>query len=282
MKIISRHNKKDFYDHLGFQYDTSDDIVYLRKTKGLFTNKPEEYNIINECYKLIENKVPNYNRDVSIGQFRYNKYSCQVYHVIIGIYPYVYVVPVVDLCKQYSYNKNAFESVFIDTLPYEYYNDENKIIDYVNSKTGISQNDIYIYHRPNGKEIRNTGTYYMKYPKFECMDIFHKCGAPTFILFVGGWSKNWSHKDNKLQNILTRTFDLNYVYCGMILNPIFMECKEINIINTIFDDLTSNRSVYNDIENFLWANKQEPISEPDNKTKIVNHGFDLKTSFRKM
>ena len=61
-----------------------------------------------------------------------------------------------------------------------------------------------------------------------------------------------------------------------------MEFKEINIINTIFDDLTSNRSVYTDIENFLWANKQEPISEPDNKTKIVNHGFDLKTSFRNM
>jgi formyltetrahydrofolate synthetase len=43
-----------------------------------------------------------------------------------------------------------------------------------------------------------------------------------------------------------------------------------------------NTPVYNDIENFLWMTKQEPISEPDNKTKIINHGFDLKTSFRKM
>ena len=50
-------------------------------------------------------------------------------------------------------------------------------------------------------------------------------------------------------------------------NPIFNECKRVNIIYSIFDDLTVNSSVYNDIENFLWANKQEPISEPDNKTK---------------
>lgn len=40
MKIISKYNKKDFYDYLGFQYDTSDDIVYLRqiptaKARGL-------------------------------------------------------------------------------------------------------------------------------------------------------------------------------------------------------------------------------------------------------
>ena len=138
MKILNKYNKKDFYDYLGFQYDTSDDIIYLRETYGLNINIPEEYNIINECYKLIENKVPNYNRDVSIHQFRYHNYSCQVYHVIIGIYPYVYVVPIVDLYKQYTFNKNAFESIFIDTLPYEYYNDENKILDYVNSKTGIS------------------------------------------------------------------------------------------------------------------------------------------------
>jgi ribonuclease J len=82
------------------------------------------------------------------------------------------------------------------------------------------------------------------------------------------------HKEN--------SFDLIANHCGMILNPIFNECKRVNIIYSILDDLTVNRSVYNDIENFLWANKQEPISEPDNKTKIINHGFDLKTSFRKM
>ena len=57
-------------------------------------------------------------------------------------------------------------------------------------------------------------------------------------------------------------------YPSFILNP----------IRHILD----NTPIYNDIENFLWAIKQEPIAEPNNETKIINHGFDLKTSFRKM
>ena len=54
-----------------------------------------------------------------------------------------------------------------------------------------------------------------------------------------------------------------------------------NILKIWMEELMSVNT-YNNIENFLWSIKQEPISEPDNKTKIVNHGFDLKTSFRKM
>lgn len=281
MKIISKYNKKDFYDYLGFQYDTSDDIVYLRETRGLFTYKPEDYNIINKCYKLIENKIPNYSHNVSSNHFKYHKYSCIISHVIVGIYPYVYVVPIVELRIPYEFNKNAFKTVFIETLPYECYDNEDKILDYVNLRTGISQDNIYIYHKPNGKEFKNTRTYYMRNPKFECQEIFHICNAPTFILFVGSWLKNWYNTDS-IQSIISNSFDLIANHCGMILNPIFNECKRVNIIYSILDDLTVNRSVYNDIENFLWANKQEPISEPDNKTKIINHGFDLKTSFRKM
>ena len=67
-----------------------------------------------------------------------------------------------------------------------------------------------------------------------------------------------------------------------------LKCESIKVLSEsetppiyIKEDL-DNRPIYNDIENFLWSIKQEPISEPDNKTKIINHGFDLKTSFRKM
>ena len=46
--------------------------------------------------------------------------------------------------------------LFIETLPYECYdNEENKILDYVNLRTGISQDNIYIYHKPNGKFKNN-------------------------------------------------------------------------------------------------------------------------------
>ena len=63
-------------------------------------------------------------------------------------------------------------------------------------------------------------------------------------------------------------------------NVIFNE-QPTNWLKYIKDDL-DKRDIYTDIENYLWSMKQEPISEPDNETKIISHGFDLKTSFRKM
>ena len=54
-------------------------------------------------------------------------------------------------------------------------------------------------------------------------------------------------------------------------------------IQIYFNERSSNDlNTYINIENFLWSVKQEPISNPDNNTKILAHGFDLKTSFRKM
>ena len=66
----------------------------------------------------------------------------------------------------------------------------------------------------------------------------------------------------------------------IIKNVIFNE-QNTNWLKYFIDD-TDTPDIYTDIENYLWSMKQEPISEPDNKTKIISHGFDLKTSFRKM
>lgn len=41
-------------------------------------------------------------------------------------------------------------------------------------------------------------------------------------------------------------------------------------------------NIYSDIENFLIASKLEPEPKISNNGKIIAHGFDLKTSFRKM
>lgn len=72
----------------------------------------------------------------------------------------------------------------------------------------------------------------------------------------------------------------NWITGRIIKNIIFNE-QITNWLKYIKDDL-DKRDVYTDIENYLWSMKQEPISEPDNETKIISHGFDLKTSFRKM
>ena len=68
---------------------------------------------------------------------------------------------------------------------------------------------------------------------------------------------------------------------GLTLNPIFVK-QNFDVLGTNRTRIINEQNVYIDIENFLWEMKKEPESIPDNKTKIINAGFDLKTSFRNM
>lgn len=87
-------------------------------------------------------------------------------------------------------------------------------------------------------------------------EIFRQLEAPVFLCYFDGSS-------------------------GRIIKNIIFNEQITNWLKYIKDDL-DKRDVYTDIENYLWSMKQEPTSEPDNETKIISHGFDLKTSFRKM
>ena len=95
-------------------------------------------------------------------------------------------------------------------------------------------------------------------------DLFRQIETPVFLFHHHGAYENHHFKS----------------YDYIIKNIIFTE-QPTNWLKYIKDDL-DKRDVYTDIENYLWSMKQEPISEPDNETKIISHGFDLKTSFRKM
>ena len=78
---------------------------------------------------------------------------------------------------------------------------------------------------------------------------------------------------------LIRTFDYHEMnQSKFIINLSFIKLNP-DIIRFWIDDLL-DINTYNNIENFLWSIKQEPIANPDNKTKIISHGFDLKESFR--
>jgi hypothetical protein len=70
------------------------------------------------------------------------------------------------------------------------------------------------------------------------------------------------------------------MHTAYLTNVCFNELN-MNIIKYYYNDLY-DLNTYINIENFLWSIKQEPVATPDNKTKIQAHGFDLKTSFRKM
>ena len=81
---------------------------------------------------------------------------------------------------------------------------------------------------------------------------------------------------NKNDDIARYTHDY-----GLTLNPIFVK-QNFDVLGANRVRIINEQNVYIDIENFLWEMKKEPESTPDNKTKIINAGFDLKTSFRNM
>ena len=83
MKIISKHNKKDFYDYFGFGYDTSDDIIFLRF--------PEEENLNDtKYYKYLKKYI--IDRNHPFDDRLSDEYV--IMYTIAGIYPYCYIIPI--------------------------------------------------------------------------------------------------------------------------------------------------------------------------------------------
>ena len=81
MKIISKHNKKDFYDYSGFGHDTSDDILFVRMPKT------EELGKHDKIRDYFNNRIP-YTDSWHIKNYF-------ITYVIVGIYPYCYIIPTV-------------------------------------------------------------------------------------------------------------------------------------------------------------------------------------------
>lgn len=233
MKIISKHNKKDFYDYSGFGYDTSDDIIFLR-----FPEEEVVGNKDNRCQYFYD-KCP--------FDDRFENYV--IIYNIVGIYPYCYIIPI--LTDNYEDITTKQQIV----IPYEL--------------TLKKVEDINDFLKNTGQKIRLPKSKYfsfingIKESSWKDEDIFKQLETPVFLCYPG-FNRTKKYTD----------------HLKIIKNVIFNE-QNTNWLKNIKDDL-DKRDIYTDIENYLWSMKQEPITEPDNKTKIISHGFDLKTSFRKM
>ena len=238
MKIISRHNKKDFYDYSGFGHDTSDDIVFVRIPK---TEELDEHNKIKDYF----NKRIPYSDSWNIKNYF-------VTYVIVGIYPYCYIIPTIV---------NNYENLLTQgqvIVPFEVAdtNEEvNEFLKKINSNIQIESKYKWLSEHRRHSNFK---------PSWKDEDLFRQIETPVFLFHHKGTYENHHFKS----------------YDYIIKNIIFTE-QPTNWLKYIKDDL-DKRDVYTDIENYLWSMKQEPISEPDNETKIISHGFDLKTSFRKM
>lgn len=233
MKIISKHNKKDFYDYSGFGYDTSDDIIFLRF--------PEEENLNDtKYYKYLRKYI--IDRNYPVDDRLSDEYV--IMYTIAGIYPYCYIIPVLTTHDTAIFAKQQI------VIPYELTNKKVEDINDFLKKIGQK------IRLPQEKHLSKYPINPIKESSWKDEEIFRHIETPVFLCH----------------------FSMN---SGRIIKNVIFNEHITNWLKYIKDDL-DKRDVYTDIENYLWSMKQEPISESDNEIKIISHGFDLKTSFRKM
>lgn len=284
MKIID--NRKDFYDFTCSMYDTDDSVVYVRKTHCLKYNITEDKKLIDEFVKNLKLQVQRGYKNIT----KTEPYQLYIEHLIVGIYPNVYIIPFIvtleynkKLVSNYSFNK------FLP-LPLDMYHDDKKIMDFYFSKFPEEKNRNYTLYTYNSmRKTQWNKDYFVDKFVIENKDLFEKViKAPTFIYLNDCASMYTDYRYSYLRHVINNEYSKNTIYerarhdfqTTLIINPVFTDYPS-NILNPI-RDILNNTPIYNDIENFLWAVKQEPIPNVDNNIKIINHGFDLKTSFRKM
>ena len=283
MKIVCKH--KDFYDFFTHDYDA--DIVYVREPVAVHTSYKNLYD--DNSGKFYTDK----SRYISAsGYSRKYKNEGHIWfdNYIFGIYPYVYSQPVIGVCVN---TITGYDEIITQTVSKKEYtelcslktSDEQEAWLLLYAKKMVMDYSVNHYIKfPKNYHISKTphrlySDYFGKFVwKYECREIFQKLNAPVWIEANDDLINNSIYFEYANEPKMKHIGELRYpVY---ITNVCFNKLN-INILKFWYNDLM-DLNTYINIENFLWSVKQEPISTPDNNTKIVSHGFDLKTSFRKM
>lgn len=283
MKIISKY--KDFYDYMWV--DNDPDLVYVRKEKVCFSIPP-----VNTSY----NKHWGHGLDewMYVNKGGYVKAIGYTF----GIYPYIYTVPALQIMKgPYSYRNYLFTKSDIEALKI-INKDKKQVKAYFKAiYDSVFDKDEHVPDMVLGYPFeKNPYNEVMRYCwKEENPDFFLKIESPMFITYA--WEllgKTYGYLDSvkyndankdKIQlceNIIPTASYVNGVYKyipRLVTNVCFNQLNE-NIIKYWYDDMVAN--IYSDIENFLMTSKLDPEPKISNEGKIIAHGFDLKTSFRKM
>lgn len=267
MKIISKFT--DFYEYDCYRYGAPDESIrWIRESK---THKYDERTNIKPIKDIVDNLfLCRLAQDRKFYTGKYGSgYSVIISEQIVGIYPYLYYIPVLyySIPSYYTYRREDTKKMTIEdsikclTIPGYYkecmerygLNYKKYLIPEQILKAGKPIKDF----RGNGRDIIHDSMI------IENKEIFEYLNTPVFVI-------DYDFLDHIRWNdtrIVIKT-DCNLM-------------TETNILSA-YPNILGERDIYNDIENFLWSQKQEPISIPDNNTKILSHGFDLKTSFRKM
>lgn len=273
MKIISKY--KDFYDFL--YTDNDPDVTYIRDPKMYMY-----YNIEPTPFIGYSNA---YITSISSGKYRY---ILGKDIVLFGIYPYVYAQYIMGI---YDMQKKEQLKVIIP-VKIELFNKSNEeILDYFlkTSKLNINKNEVYC-KLTNITKYSFIGTKTIE-PIIKNTEVFEFIKAPVFISFTENQNNFIKYLDFLPESFseLKKTAIKRHVKIGrysgtnIIISNIsfnFLNDYGINLLKYWNSEFYNNRDVYNDIESFILSHKEMPISEPTNDIKILNAGFDLKTSFR--
>lgn len=267
--------------------DNDPDLVYVRKEKICFSIPP-----VNTSY----------NKHWGDGLDRWMYVSKGGYIKAIGytfgIYPYIYTVPALQIMKSpYSYRTYLFTKSDIEALKI-INKDKKQVKAYFKAiYDSVFDKDEHVPDMVLGYPFeKNPYNEIMRYCwKDENPDFFLKIESPVFIAYAWellgktyGYLEDVKYNNenkDKIQlceNIIPTASYVNGVYKyipRLVTNVCFNQLSE-NIIKYWYDDMVAN--IYSDIENFLMTSKLDPEPKISNEGKIIAHGFDLKTSFRKM
>lgn len=264
MKIISKF--KDFYDFIVQDHDA--DLNYVRQIDICHENYDDLLKDKNISLSNISLSRYHSYRNYSEGDIVFSNY-------IFGIYPYVYSQPIMRIFLRTLIDLNNTYDVILskDDVDYTLENNDSSLLLKKAQKILDEHYDGRIHKMLKAKfNTNNIKKYLSSFVwKIDCPEIFYKIGAPVFTKYYNELFENGAYWD---YIYLNKTSQENHY----IKNISFQKLDK-NILKYWYNDLF-DLNTYINIENFLWSVKQEPISNPDNKTKIIAHGFDLKTSFR--
>lgn len=292
MKIISK--SKDFYDYLVSDYDA--DIVYVRNPKWCGDHRLRSlYMKTGDFWWRQSDSSDKLPYSDPIKRWNTAKVGdLMVGSIVFGVYPFVYSTPIIKIFGKADFGGEDvwrypealyISSSFLDNLKNEpNIKTRNKMIsdlvmNYIKSE---NKNSNTFYRDKFDETVTYNLTKHEKdnvpqcieyfAAKVECPEIFKSLGSPVFIEendLIDFYHTPFPEKDKDKKSTRQYLVDLSF----NSLDP--------NIIKFWYTDLC-DLNTYNNIENFLWSIKQEPQSEQTNNEKILSHGFDLKTSFRKM
>lgn len=288
MKIISKF--KDFYDYLAQDYDA--DIVYSRIPKWTGDLRLRNLYMANSSWlkNIDNNKLLHVEAQIRWSNTKIG--SIEPSGIVFGVYPFVYSTPILKLFGRDDDGEDVWKypyavylgSNFIETLKNEQdLKSRCKIISKFAEDIVKAHNkqcnywweklDETLEYKLENYYKDKVLDYLIGYSrKIECPKIFETLRSPVFIEendLIDFYHSPFPEKSKDKKTIKQYLVDLSF----NALDPA--------IIKYWYNDLC-DLNTYNYIENFLWSIKQEPQSQQTNKEKILSHGFDLKTSFRKM